>query len=180
MGVLQSGTRDHLKRREVVSLHIPQACYGLRHERLHRGHDLLSHLFDARRGYQRLREASQGGELLGPLDGRFVQPRILDGDGGLGGEDREKLLVLLREGLLARFAENAEDAHEAVVAEQGLGHDGSVTGAIHEMGDRVRGGAEVVDDHSLPALGHSPRHALAEPERHAVLAYVASREGPLD
>ena len=131
----------------------------------------------ARHGLQRGQERFQ---LRAPADGGLVQPGVLDGDGGLGGEQSEDLPVLLRERLLVRFALDAEHAHQAVAEEQGLGQHGSVSGAFREEGDRVRRGPEIVDDHSLPPLRRRSRHPLAEVEPAVVPVRAASRIGPGD
>ena len=58
------------------------------------------------------------------MDGCLVEPRILDGDGGLGGEEAEECVVLLGESLLFVRGGDVHHPDEFVVEEQWFGDAG--------------------------------------------------------
>ncbi len=94
---------------------------------------------------ERVDDLVQGLELGQPAGRRFVQPGVLDGDGGLGREHLRQLLVLLGErpstGLLRQVEVPVGDAAE----ENGHSEEGLHRRVIGREPDRVRILAEVVE-----------------------------------
>jgi len=101
------------------------------------------------------------GRLFAPLL-LLVHSRVLDGDGGVVGEEAEELLVLLRETASGIDSVDGDHPEESLPVGQWLGNHADMASPLEEQRCDVRGGTEVVEDHAFSALRDHPCGPLAE------------------
>ncbi len=119
----------------------------------------------------------QGLLLLGPLALGAVEPRVLDRDRGLGGEQIEEPEVRLAE-LAGRIGVDARDGPHEPRSDHERGHHDGLHGVVHVLRRTPLPGLVVGDDQRLvrnAGMSHRPL-AEAHPGTHGVGPHVVAGE----
>ena len=129
------------------------------------GDNPVQDFLEIQAGHDGARRSEECLQLGLPAHGGLVDPGVLDGDGGLGGEEAEEFLVLVGKRVLGGVPADGDDSDEAVAVEQRLREHGADGDQLRGAGGRVGGGREVVHHQALATQSRRASHPFPESER---------------